>query len=216
MARFLAAVALALGLALGPAAAADAGTTQPIEGDRVAGQTAAPVTVVVYLSPTCPHCAAWWLEDWPAFKAAYVDPGKARMIWRELPTPPQDLAAAAIMLARCAPEDRYETALQSLMSGQAAMRDGGDVNGWLVAAGQAGGLTPEAMQTCLESEPNAQSLISRIELARADGVRGTPSLLVNGELLADHTLAGLQAAVDARIAGAPPAASPAPPPAAAP
>lgn len=201
MRRLLAAAVAAL--ALGLAAPGVTGTIQPVEGDRVQGLATAPVAVVAYLSPTCPHCATWWLNDWPSFKAAYVDAGKARMIWRELPTPPQDAAAAAIMLARCAPEDRYEAVMQSLMSGQATMRDRGDINGWLVAAGTAGGLTPEIMQACLDSEENGRALMSRIELAHTDGVHGTPSVLVDGTLLEEPSLVALTAAVEARLAAAP-------------
>ncbi|MDA4835011.1 DsbA family protein, partial [Enterobacter hormaechei] len=41
----------------------------------------------------------------PTIKEKYIDTGKAKLILREFPFDPR--AAAAFMLARCAPEDRY-------------------------------------------------------------------------------------------------------------
>ena len=50
-------------------------TAAPIIGDVMLGDEAAPVTVIEYASFTCPHCAAFHVNTWPQFKAAYVDTG---------------------------------------------------------------------------------------------------------------------------------------------
>ena len=195
--RALFAGALALGLFAGAVSAQ--APDQALEGDRTTGRADAPVTVTAYLSPTCPHCADWFTSDWPAFKAAYVTPGRVRMVWRELPTSPQQLASAGIIIARCAPADRYEDVLQALMSGQEAMYATRQPGPWLQAAGQAAGLDQAGIDACLADEDNLADLNARLALAQADQVRGTPSMLVNGEKLADPHLASLRAAVDARL-----------------
>jgi hypothetical protein len=69
------------------------------------GDEKAPVTVVEYASMTCGHCANFHKTVLPYIKEKYIDTGKVRMIMREFPLDP--LAAAAFMLARCAPEDKY-------------------------------------------------------------------------------------------------------------
>ena len=66
------------------------------------GKEDAPVTIVEYMSMTCPHCAAFHRETFDAIKEKYVDTGKVRFILREFPL--DNKAVAAIMLARCAPE----------------------------------------------------------------------------------------------------------------
>ncbi len=194
-------LAFAASLMIGAVAQAAGAVTAdgPMAGDRTEGRAEAPVTVTAYLSPTCPHCAEWWLGDWPAFKAAYVDPGRVRMVWRELPTQPQQLSGAAILIARCAPEARYGEAIGAFMAGQAALYQTGQPAPWLQAGGRAAGLDSAAVEACLSNPANVEALNTRLALAQADGVTGTPSMLVDGERIADPSLAGLRAAVDARL-----------------
>src|SRR5258708_4777286 len=105
---------LALGLGLSPlaAAAALAAEGQPTlvaagksdkgyaTGDMMLGKPDAPVTVVEYASMTCPHCAAFALENLPKLKSEYIDTGKVRLVFREYPL--DRLALYGAMLARCA------------------------------------------------------------------------------------------------------------------
>ena len=67
-----------------------------VADDMSLGNPQAKVTVIEYASPSCPHCAAWNADVWPAFKAKYVDTGKVNYVFREFITPPPQLAAAGI------------------------------------------------------------------------------------------------------------------------
>ena len=70
--RHLLAMIAATGAAtLLPAAA----MAEPVLGDIVLGDDAAPVTVIEYASFTCPHCAAFHADTRPRFRAEYVDTG---------------------------------------------------------------------------------------------------------------------------------------------
>ncbi len=71
------------------------GATGAAEGDMAMGAPeGAKVTVVEYASVTCSHCAAWHKETWPEFKSTYVDTNKVRYVFREIPTPPANVAVA--------------------------------------------------------------------------------------------------------------------------
>ena len=83
-----------------------------------------PVTVVEYASVTCPHCALWQKNTWPAFKAKYVDTNKVRYVFRELPTGPVNVAVAGFMIARCAGEDKYFDVVHNIMASQGEWRVG--------------------------------------------------------------------------------------------
>jgi len=188
LSRFL----LTLLIALAAPALALAQTIESVRpGDRTVGSADAPVTLTVYLSTTCPHCADWHTRDFPAFKAAFVDTGKVRVAFRDLPTPPQQVAVAGAVMARCAPEETYDVVLDALFRGQAQLRalpgppSHETVLNWLSVAGQAGGLTREQMVACFSNESSFAEIESRAEQAFADGVNTTPSFFLNGERVSE-------------------------------
>jgi len=184
LSRFL----LTLLIAIAAPATALAQTVEPVRpGDRTLGAADAPVTLTVYLSTTCSHCAAWHTDDFPAFKARYVDTGKVKVAYRDLPTPPREIALVGAVMARCAPEDRYDVVLDSLYRGRAQLlAQPGEppreaVLAWLSAAGQAGGLTRDQMNACFSNEASFTEVEARAEQSFADGVNTTPSFFLNGQ-----------------------------------
>ncbi len=178
-----------------PAPAATPASIEPVRaGDRTLGSATAPVTLTVYLSTTCSHCADWHTRDFPAFKAKYVDTGKVRVAFRDLPTPPQQVAVAGAVMARCAPEDQYDVVLDSLFRGQAQLRavpgppPQQTVVSWLAAAGEAGGLTRDQMNACFSSEASFVEIEARTLQSQTDGVDSTPSFFLNGERVPDEAI----------------------------
>lgn len=172
-------------------------TARPILAEHALGRADAPVTVVAYLSFTCPHCRDWEETVFPALKARFIDTGQVRFIQRELPTPPVDASVAAVALTRCASDSRYFAMSQSLFGGLGALRADGDKDAWLQAAGEVGGLTSEQVETCLEGANAGANNLALANRARADGVGGTPAFLINGQLLRDRSLNGFEAAIRA-------------------
>jgi protein-disulfide isomerase len=68
--------------------------------EAVLGPADAPVTVVEYASMTCPHCAAFHAKAMPALKQEYIDKGRIRLIYRDVPL--DGMALKAAMVARWA------------------------------------------------------------------------------------------------------------------
>jgi protein-disulfide isomerase len=164
------------------ALAACGGAGKPAEGDMALGAAeGAKVTVIEYASPTCPHCALWQKNTWPAFKARYVDTNKVRYIFRELPTPPQDVATAGILLARCAGPDKYFDVMHELLASQDEWRSGAlSPNASLVKTAGAFGFSQDQYTACVTNPDNIAALEKRIQAANAAGVQGTPTFKVNG------------------------------------
>ena len=176
--------------------------------DRTLGSADAPVTLTVYLSATCGHCAAWHTTDLPTIKAKYVNDGQVRIVYRDLPTPPQTLAVAGATMARCAPEDRYDDVLDGLFRGQAALQAGpypAAARIWLAQAGAAGGMTIEQMNACMQDPAGKAVVEARGEQAIDDGVEFTPAFFVNGSpvLLTSktHDVAAFDAVLQPLLAG---------------
>lgn len=191
LSRFL----LTLLIAIAAPAAALAQTVEPVrEGDRTVGSATAPVTLTVYLSTTCSHCADWHTNDFPAIKARWVDTGKVRVVFRDLPTPPQQIAIAGAVMARCAPAEKFDEVLDTLFRGQAQLHaqpgppSQQTVVNWLAAGGIAGGLTRDQMNACFSSEASFVELENRALQSNADGVNSTPSFLVNGVRVPDEAI----------------------------
>lgn len=178
------------------------------EGDMAMGAAeGAKVTVVEYASVTCVHCAAWHTNTWPAFKAKYVDTNQVRFVLRELPTPPADIATAGFMIARCAGDDKYFDVVHHLMDTQGELFSGAaQPRDWLLRTANAVGMTEEQFQTCLADQEGVAAMERRIQVARDQGVTGTPAFYVNGKVVQSTSGEGaslddLSAAIDPLLAG---------------
>ena len=100
--------------------------------DMSMGDPKAPVKMVEYASASCTHCATFNNEVFPAFKAKYIDTGKVHYTLKEFLTPPNELAAAGFLTARCAGKDKYFTVLDAIFRGQQEIFQTGDMRGVLL------------------------------------------------------------------------------------
>jgi len=156
------------------------GKNAAAEGDMALGaDEGAKVTVVEYASVTCPHCAAWQEQVWPAFKTRYVDTKKVRYVFRELPTPPVEVATAGFLLARCAGQDKYFDVVHQLMASQQEMAAGGP-RAWLLRTANAVGMNEQQFEQCVTDPKAIEAFEGRIRAAQNAGVTGTPAFFVNG------------------------------------
>lgn len=175
------------------------------EGDMGMGaDEGAKVTVVEYASVTCPHCAAWQDKTWPAFKARYVDTKKVRYVFRELPTPPVEVATAGFLMARCAGADKYFDVVHQLMGSQQEMVAGGP-RAWLLRTANAVGMSEQQFEQCVTDESAIKAFEGRIRQAQTAGVDGTPAFFVNGAKVSyvggeGPSIDDLSAAIEAELA----------------
>jgi protein-disulfide isomerase len=154
---------------------------QPPEfGERALGEEGAPVTIIEYASATCPHCARFHMDTFPALKEEFIDTGAVRYVFREFPF--DDLALAAFMLARCAPEERYFSIIDVLFEEQQSWTQ--DPRGELLKIARMAGFTEASFNQCLENEEIAAGILEiRSTGAEQYGVSSTPTFFVNGTLI---------------------------------
>ncbi len=173
------------------------------EPEMALGNPAAKVTVVEYASDTCPHCARFGEQVFPAFKAKYVDTGKVRYVFREFLTPPVNVAAAGFLLARCAGKDNYFKVVDAEFRAQDRIYQSGDVHGVLGEIGKSFGLSQAQVDACIQDPTALAALQQRVDKAAdEDHITGTPTILVNGTILGvgEVTLAQLDAAIQPLLA----------------
>jgi protein-disulfide isomerase len=165
--------------------------------DRAIGRADAPVTVIEYASFACPGCADWHQMVYPVFKQRFIDTGRVRFVFRNLPTPPEALSVPAHALARCAAPDRFFDVASALMLGQAAVRRSGAVEAWHAPAIAVSGRTRPQLEACAATPATRAAINRDIESATAAGVEYTPSFYVDGRLIRDRSLGGLEVAIQA-------------------
>jgi protein-disulfide isomerase len=172
--------------------------------DMTLGNLKARVVVVEYASLSCPHCAHFHNEVFPAFRGKYVDSGKVLFVYREFITSPAEVAVPATMLARCAGKDRYFKVVERVFATQEEMYKDGTVGGVhriLRREAAVLGIDGPAYEACVNDTAGFEALKARIDRAETeDKVEGTPTFEVNGKRLPlgpDMTLAILDAAIKA-------------------
>lgn len=169
------------------------------EGDIVVGKANAPVTLIEYASPTCPACAAFNETVYPEFKKKYVDTGQVKYVFREAPIHGA-VDAAAFLMARCVGTgEKYVGVVDTLLRSQREYQQTGDARGWLLNTARSAGMTEADFQRCVSDEEALKRLNARWEKnSRADDVRGTPTVIVDGKKVESTgvpTLAQLSAAI---------------------
>lgn len=151
--------------------------------DFIIGNVDAPVTIIEYASMSCVHCARFHNETLPVLKDRYIDPGKARLIFREFPL---DLAAAwGAMLGRCAEDDDKAMELTNVLFQQqeawARGRTEEEVKSGLVQVLEPLGISRESIDTCVQDRILLHNIAQRaVRAGREFGVTSTPTFFING------------------------------------
>lgn len=172
-----------------PAARADSQTPTVTAADRVLGKPEAPVTIIMYASLTCPHCAAFEQEKLPQIRKAWIDTGKAKLVFRDFPLDGRALLASSI--ARCAPADRYFAFLGSLFESQGNWALAQDPVDALKRVVRLGGMDGATVDKCRNDTKLQEAIVAGAEQAKNDyGVDSTPTFFILGPHGASNKLVG--------------------------
>lgn len=183
-----------------PAEAADNGALLP---DIAIGSADAPITLIEYASYTCSHCAHFHEEVFKPLKRDYIDTGKVRFILREVYFDKYGLWGGQI--AQCGGDLKYYGIAGLLFSEQ--MNWIGDGKEPTIAEnlrkiGLKAGLTKDQIETCLNDTARAEAMVATYQHnATADGIEGTPSLVINGEKFSNMGYDALKKILDAKLGG---------------
>ena len=152
-----------------------------VDDDAVMGDPDAPVTIVEFSDFQCPYCEKFYTETLPLIKENYIDTGKVKLIYRDLPLPSHDKADDAAEAAECFAEaggDYY--AYHDWLFENVAAWANEDVTGSLIAGAQELGFDISA---CLENGDMQDEVNADYTAGKSYGVTGTPSFFINGKKL---------------------------------
>lgn len=171
-----------------------------VAGQPAIGATDAPVTMVVFEDFRCPGCQAFELNVVPGVRRDYVDAGRVRIVYMDLPV----LGAASEYMARvgeCVFRQSNDAFWEMKTPIYRAQADLGDARRAVeLALTYAPGTDPGALDACLADPTSLEAV--RADAARATdlGLRSTPSVLVDGVQVASPSAAAVRAALDAALA----------------
>lgn len=177
----------------------EAGADEKSErSDITLGRADAPVTLIEYASPTCPHCATFHETVFPEIKSKYIDTGLVKLIFREIPTPPANMALVGSLLGRCAAEKNGDEAYFIVLGTLFKTGHGPDpAKTWIYGedklgailkiAGQAG-MDKAEFEACLKRKDIIDLITANSEEANEKyNVTGTPNFVINGKLTTART-----------------------------
>jgi protein-disulfide isomerase len=164
--------------------AAKADPAKPVSlPDMVLGEANAPVTIIEYAAPTCPHCGRFSQQVFPKIKSQYIDTGKVRYVFREFPLNQVD-AAAFLLARRVANGDsaKYFAIIDTEFKQQNALAEKpGDT---LQRIGKQAGLSPQLIKEFLSDQALMDKIVADEKYASESlKVEGTPTFFINGEMV---------------------------------
>lgn len=166
-------------------------------GDKVMGKADAPNVLVEYASATCDHCRNFHMTVLPELKEKFIDTGRLKLVFREFPL--DQAALAAFMLARCAPDDKYFPLVDMFFRRQQVWTKG-DKAAELFRITQMAGFTPDAFNACLGRKDYAAIISQSARVAATKlGMKGTPTLFLNGRMLAFSKIEDLGAIIAGKL-----------------
>jgi protein-disulfide isomerase len=171
------------------------------------GDPNAPVTILVFEDYLCPHCAEFTTHIEPDIVEQLIKPGKAKLIFHDFPLRPETGSFLAARAARCANDQgKFWEYQDVLFRTQPTWGTAPDKEPALVRAAEGLGLDKGKFRSCLDSDRHADEVSADLQLARALGLDGTPSVLVGAaggmdRPLSNYTLPYVKEAVEAAMPG---------------
>ena len=168
------------------------------------GAVDAPVVLIVYSDYLCPFCARWVGQTQPELVEAYVDPGLARIEWREFPYLGENSRLLALGAVAAGKQDRFwEYHARVYDAPEDFTGDAAEVRTRMLDTVEEIGLDTDAFARDLEAPESEEAVAKDFTEGQDMGVSGTPAFLVNGDpVLGAQPLEAFTDSIDAALRAA--------------
>jgi protein-disulfide isomerase len=182
-----------------------------VQGERFRGDRGATLAIVEYADFECPYCGKFEEEVYPQIFSDYIQTGKLKYYYRDLPLQMHPHAMPAARAARCAEEQgKFWEMHDKLFANQSALTEKG-----FSERAQELGLDSAKFFECLSTSDRYTGEIKQsAAAAQKMGIAGTPTFFIgkidsNGEITNLRMVVGarpynaFKSAIDAALAAAP-------------
>lgn len=184
------------------------------DGGLVVGNPNAAIKVIEFASLTCGACAQFSAESGDEMKKDFLDTGRVSFEVRHFLRNPIDLLAASVI--QCAPADRQYALTSNIMASQQDLFAGSETGGEAAQAAinnqadparfakaadalgisamfQSRGMAADQVKACLSNTAEVEKLVAdNNKWIEQFEVSGTPTFVVNGEVVGTLNWAGLR------------------------
>ena len=188
-----------------PATPADSAVATA-DRSRILGDSAAPVWVVIVSDFQCPFCKVWHDETFPALKSEFVDRGRIRLAYLNLPLPQHQHARPTAELALCAGAQgrfwEYHDAVFDTQREWSSLPAGTDYFEGLSARA---GVDQERLKACMASGTMRGLVEADFQRSVAARVGSTPTFFIGNDIRLEgaQPIAAFREAIEAARRRAP-------------
>jgi len=180
-----------------------------LDDDPVKGDPDAPVTVVEFSDFQCPFCARFFTQTLPALQENYIDTGKVKLVYKDLPLVTLHPNVKPVhVAAECADEQgkfwEYHDALFEKQSEWQRLSPS-DLQTTLVQYADDFGLQTASFEACLNSPEMLEEVNADFLQASQYGATGTPTFFIGNEkdgyikLVGAQPFSAFQAVIDKQL-----------------
>ena len=172
-----------------------------IANEPVRGAANAKVAIIEFSDFQCPFCARYDNDAYPQIVKDYIDTGKVKYVWRDMPLEMHPNAFKAAEAAQCAGDQGKFWEMHDLLFKNQQALSPADLPKHAATLG----LNTTLFQQCLDSSRHATEIRQDIAAAGSVGISGTPSFLFgivqpNGTVKVTKKIIGARAYADFKSA----------------
>lgn len=152
------------------------------DDDPVLGDPNAPVTIVEFSDYECPYCGLFYSETYPQIKEAYIETGKAKLVYRDFPLSGHRNAYPAALIAECVRDQEGDEAYFQMHDRLfETISDGFDYEALSEYAVSLGANAGE-LKECYDSGKFRDEIYADMEEGSEIGINGTPGFVINDKV----------------------------------
>ena len=144
------------------------------QGRPSIGKANAPITIVEVSDYQCPYCKRFVDSTYPHLKRQYIDTGKARLVFKDMPLGIHKHAVKAAQAALCAGDQGKYWEMHDILFNNTQRLD----VKYLPEYANIIKLDHEKFVTCINSDQHLAAIDSDFKQASQKGLTGTPSFVI--------------------------------------
>ncbi|MEM3065675.1 MAG: thioredoxin domain-containing protein [Candidatus Nitrosotenuis sp.] len=162
-------------------------------GSPILGSESAPVTIIEFGDYQCPFCQRWNLQTKPLIEQNYINSGKAKLVYVDLP-----IVGADSLKAHASSYCASEQGLYWQYHDHLYKNQGHENDGWAkpqnlkVLASKLDGLDTQKFNECLDSGKYENRVKENKNIAMKGGARSTPTFVIIGPDGSETRISGAQ------------------------